>query len=61
MVETDMSRAAIQVPEIQQMLNNMNVKVAQPEHAARLVLQQIDAATRETTDFIDENGNKLPW
>jgi hypothetical protein len=59
-VDTPGSRAAMK-PEMQAIMDKMGIKAAPLEDGTRRVLEQIDKATRETSDFIDEQGKTLPW
>jgi hypothetical protein len=47
--------------EFLEVLKSMGFKRASVEDGTRLVLQQIDEATRETHAFISEKGESLPW
>jgi hypothetical protein len=62
LVDTDGSREAIApFPEFQELLTQMGHKAAPVEDGTRLILEQIDKATRETSGFISEKGETLPW
>jgi hypothetical protein len=61
MVRTDMSTAATASPEAQAVLKQMGAQFMEPEEAARLIMQQIDTATRETNSFMNLTGEVIPW
>jgi hypothetical protein len=61
MVETDMSRTAAADPKVQELLKQMGAHAQKVEDASKLVLQQIDAATRETSSLMSHEGKVIPW
>jgi NAD(P)-dependent dehydrogenase (short-subunit alcohol dehydrogenase family) len=60
LVDTGLISTANAYPELAEMVKSLNLVPLAPEDSARMVLQQIDAATRET-GFINEEGQGLPW
>jgi hypothetical protein len=61
MVDTDMGLSAREAPEFKALLQQMGAKGQAPEESARLILQQIDGATRETNNFVSHEGKTIPW
>jgi hypothetical protein len=62
MVDTDAAREiAVRLPEFKAVLDKMGLKPAAVEDGSRLVLDQIDKATRETSGFVNEKGETVPW
>jgi hypothetical protein len=56
-VDTDLTAELMEDPAL---LETMNITPMTPEVSTRLVLAQIDSATREA-GFINESGQVLPW
>jgi hypothetical protein len=61
MVETDLTQAVMSDPAVQGFLKTIGAHAQKPEESTRRLLQQIDAATRETNDFIGHDGKVIPW
>jgi hypothetical protein len=60
MVITEMSRSARESPVMQGLMKQIGAVIRTPEESALLVLEQIDAGTRET-GFINLEGQQMLW
>jgi hypothetical protein len=61
MVDTDLTQVVMADPAVQGFLKTVGAHAQQPEESARMLLQQIDMATRETNSFVGHDGKVIPW
>jgi hypothetical protein len=59
-VDTDMGGNADMTPAALAVLKKLGAQTKTSEESSRLMLQQIDAATRET-GFTNQDGKPVPW